>query len=127
MTSRSTGRPIATHPPTAVEHRNAVVAELAAVWSPRPAVTGPVAVELTFRLARPAGHHGTGRNAGQLRPSAPAWPACMPDLDKLARLVLDALVIAAVLGDDGQVVALRAVKHYADDGPPGTMLDVWAL
>lgn len=41
------------------------------------------------------------------------WPVKRPDLDKLARGVLDALVFGGVLGDDSQVVELRASKHFA--------------
>lgn len=38
------------------------------------------------------------------------------DVDNLSKFVLDALNKAAYL-DDSQVVALKAVKLYADDGP----------
>ena len=48
--------------------------------------TGPVELRLGFDLPRPAGHSGTGRNAGTVKPSAPTYPTVAPDLDKLTRL-----------------------------------------
>jgi hypothetical protein len=33
----------------------------------------PVWVLMTFALPRPKAHYGTGRNAGQVKPSAPTW------------------------------------------------------
>lgn len=78
---------------------------------------GPVAVDLAFRLPRPKGHYGSGRNARVLRPSAPLAPAGKPDLDKLVRAVFDALS-GLVWADDAQVVALYTEKLYADEGFP---------
>jgi Holliday junction resolvase RusA-like endonuclease len=80
--------------------------------------TGPVIVGIRFRLARPKGHYGTGRNAGQLRPSAPKVPDVKPDLDKLVRSTLDGMGEAGVWRDDAQVVGLWVVKEYATDTLP---------
>jgi crossover junction endodeoxyribonuclease RusA len=70
----------------------------------------PVAVELDFYLSRPKSHFGTGRNAQKIKESAPNWPG-RPDVDKLARAVLDALT-GLVIADDSTVVELRASKSY---------------
>jgi len=75
--------------------------------------TGPVKVELTFGMLRPKGHYRTGRNAHLLRVGAPARPAGKPDLDKLARAVLDGLTAGGAWKDDSQVVVLVAEKLYA--------------
>lgn len=84
----------------------------------RPTITGPVAVALTFVVARPKGHYGTGRNADRLKPSAPLYPAVKPDIDKTTRAVLDAITASGVWRDDSQVVELLARKDYArHDGP----------
>lgn len=80
--------------------------------------TGPVSLEATFTLKRPAGHYRTGANAGLLRDSAPAVPAVTPDLDKLVRSTLDALTLAGVWRDDSQVCELLVRKCY-----PGLGLD----
>ena len=44
---------------------------------------GPLYVEFTVLRKRGPGHFGTGRNAGKLLPSAPAYPATKPDAVKL--------------------------------------------
>lgn len=90
-------------------------------WTPP---TGSAIVTLTFYLPRPKGHYGTGRNAATLRPSAPAYPAVKPDVDKLQRSTLDALTTAGVLRDDAQVIDIRAVKRYADGRPAGASVRV---
>lgn len=72
---------------------------------------GPLDVSMTFYLARPKGHYGTGRNAALLKPSAPPFPAVKPDSLKLARGTEDALT-GIVWRDDAQVVDLRVQKLY---------------
>lgn len=74
----------------------------------------PIDLVVTFTLARPAKHWGTGRNAAVLKTSAPQYPTSYPDLDKLARAVGDALTKIAY-PDDAQIVDLIARKRYADD------------
>lgn len=80
----------------------------------------PVAVSVAFTLPRPA--------SGKLtRPSGRVG-----DVDKLARLVLDALESAGALADDAQVVELHASKHYPAPGPqalpwPGARIRITAL
>ena len=83
---------------------------------------GPVEVVLTFHVARPKGHYRTGRNAGLLRPGAPGYPASKPDIDKLARAVLDGLTEGGAWKDDGQVVRLVAVKEYGE--PAGAVITI---
>ena len=77
---------------------------------------GPVAVRLVFYVKRPKNHHGTGRNNGTLKPSAPKKPTTKPDLDKLIRAVLDAMT-GIIYDDDSMVVKLSAEKLYAEQIP----------
>lgn len=74
----------------------------------------PVDIELTFTLERPPSHYGTGRNANVLKDRAPAYPSThgTGDIDKLARLAIDALQDAGVLPDDAQVTDLLVRKRY---------------
>lgn len=72
---------------------------------------GPLRVDLDFYLPRPAGHFGTGRNAGSVKPSAPARPIVAPDVLKLARGTLDAME-SIVYRNDAQVVEGDARKFY---------------
>jgi crossover junction endodeoxyribonuclease RusA len=75
-------------------------------------LTGPVEVEMLFWIRRPKSHFGTGRNADTLKPNAPDYVPNRPDLDKLARAVLDAMQAASLLTDDSQVAVLTAQKRY---------------
>lgn len=86
-------------------------------------ITGPVAVSMTFYLARPAGHRS---KRGGLTPSAPALCFVRPDLDKLARNTGDALGVT-LLSEDSRIVRLSLEKRYADDGPTGARIVVEEL
>ena len=76
----------------------------------------PLGAEVTFTLPRPRSHYGTGRNEHVLKASAPAYPVTQNtgDVDKLARLILDALQDGprAVIPDDAAVIDLTARKRY---------------
>jgi crossover junction endodeoxyribonuclease RusA len=90
--------------------------------------TGPVDVQLRFRLARPKDHYRTGRNAHLLRDAAPEWPSARPDLDKLARAVLDGLTAGGAWHDDGQAAILHAAKQWATPGrPEGCIIEITSL
>ena len=91
--------------------RNAVAAAGAAAMHERELLVGAVALDVVFVFPRPRSHFGTGRNAGQLKPSAPIYCSTQPDLDKLVRAVGDAMS-GIVFRDDALVVELRARKHY---------------
>lgn len=73
---------------------------------------GPVAVTVTFTLPRP-----------KSLPRRRQFPATRPDVDKLARAVLDALT-GVVFRDDAQVVMLTAMKQYAVESPSGVQIVV---
>lgn len=74
-------------------------------------LTGPVRLDVVFYLARPKGHHGTGRNSGTVKRSAPEYPTVKPDTTKLLRAVEDALT-GTCWRDDAQVVVQTARKLY---------------
>jgi Holliday junction resolvase RusA-like endonuclease len=93
----------------------------AAAW---PMTERPVAVQVMFRLPRPKGHYGSGRNAHIVKASSPDYPAVKPDGDKLVRALLDALGEAGVWRDDAQVIEIYAIKVYADHDVPGARIDV---
>jgi crossover junction endodeoxyribonuclease RusA len=85
----------------------------------------PVRVEVTFWRVRPAGHYGTGRNAGIVKPSAPPYPTTVPDGDKMERATNDALKEAGVLHDDAQIVEMTWRKAWRDT--PGASLRIEVL
>lgn len=74
----------------------------------RPDKAQPVKVTLMFAVTRlPAAHN-------RQRPATRSAQKIGGDLDKLVRLVLDALESCRVLIDDAQVVELTASKVYTD-------------
>jgi len=101
----------------------------AVIWRTRQAcrppefpLLGPVQVIAVFVFPHPKGHYGTGKNAATVRPSAPRFPDVKPDLDKLARAVLDGLTQGGAFKDDAQVCELLCRKRY---GPrPGVVIMV---
>ena len=75
---------------------------------------GAVSVQATFYLPR----------RKSPRPKKQLWPDRRPDVDKLARSLLDALTNIA-FGDDNQVCDLFVRKVYAsEDHPPGVEVEV---
>lgn len=74
---------------------------------------GPLDVMFVFYRARPKGHYGSGRNAGVVKQSAPAFPTTRPDVLKLARAAEDALT-GVVWRDDAQIVDERLVKRWGE-------------
>lgn len=78
--------------------------------------SGPVEITATFHLDRP-----------KSRPKREQLPDRRPDIDKLARALLDGLTGVA-FKDDGQVVRLVLAKRYADNRhPPGVSVRVVEL
>jgi crossover junction endodeoxyribonuclease RusA len=70
-----------------------------------PLIDGPVAMHIVFTV---------------LRPARPKWsgPATRPDLDKLARAVLDGITDAGLWADDGRVTEFaRLAKVWPDADP----------
>jgi len=96
---------------------------------PHPPHTGPVEVNLTFRLRRPAAHHTGANRTRPVRESAPPYHTGKPDVDKLARAVLDAIDSTGIVYvDDAQVAVLAVGKLYASPGePPGVHITVRSL
>jgi Holliday junction resolvase RusA-like endonuclease len=92
--------------------KNLVATEAAKAWD-GPLLDGPLALEVAFYRPRPAAHFGTGRNAGVVKTSAPAYPTSRPDVTKLLRGVEDALT-GIVWRDDARVVRQRAEKFYGE-------------
>jgi crossover junction endodeoxyribonuclease RusA len=95
--------------------RHAVNDQARRTWT-SPPLTGPVVLELVFRLQRPASHPKRRRT----------WPvgARSGDVDKLARLAADALTGIAYL-DDAQIIDLHVTKDWAAAGePPGVTITI---
>ena len=77
-----------------------------------PSTDQPVYIHLLFRFRRPKGHYSA---KGELKASAPKSHITRPDIDKLARSVLDGIT-GTLIHDDSQVAFLVASKEYALPG-----------
>ena len=75
-------------------------------------IKGHVSIEVMFCMKRPKSHYGTGKNAGQVKLSAPYYHEGKEDLDNMCKFLLDCLNKEAFL-DDRQVVRLDATKMYS--------------
>lgn len=130
------GRPRATvqggrarvYTPTATsdwEHYAAL--ELRAAWEAKPPLTGPLGCEIVAVFAR------TAELLRKVRGSCkyPTWRlphAVKPDVDNIAKSVLDAIEKAGIIGDDKQIALLTVGKHYAMiDEKPCVEVRIWSL
>lgn len=86
----------------------AAVVEIARGHTDRALLDGPVCVWIEFHMKRP-----------QAKKRA-HWAPSRPDIDKLARNVLDALTDSGLIRDDAQVCRLNVEKRYADRTDPWT-------
>ena len=102
-----------THDNPHAQNWMAAVAQAARKTYHGPLLTGAVALEITFYRPRPAGHFGSGRNAGQLKPSAPRFPTTKPDNTKLRRAIEDAMS-GVIYRDDSQIVDGNDQKRYGE-------------
>jgi crossover junction endodeoxyribonuclease RusA len=91
-----------------------VTATARQAWADR-APLEHAAIDMEFVFPRPKSHYRTGKRASELRDDAPRHHTVKPDIDKLARAVLDALTWAAVLRDDSRVHTLTVGKRYGQD------------
>jgi len=118
------------YPEATKSYRNQMVDQLRAEWNGAPPHTGPVHIRITAWMPRPAAHWlpaNSRRTFPALRPGAPQQCCISPDLDKICRLVGDALQAAGILRDDRQIchwtTSRRWAGHYDDPGSLTIALD----
>ena len=79
-------------------------------------ITVPVSLTLRFYMPRPKSHFNSKRS---LKSTAPFYHAKKPDVDNMAKAVMDALTQLQVWQDDDQVVILKVGKYFANGGRTG--------
>jgi len=87
-------------------------------------IQGPIILNLMFFMPRPKSHFRTGRHAAVLKDSSPLRHIQTPDIDNLAKAVMDALSKAQVWGDDSQVTVLNSAKYWATKREPGVKITI---
>ena len=86
------------------------------------ATQAPVALTMTFRFRRPKSHFGAKGFKGQF---ADARHTQKPDLDNLAKAVMDALTDAGVWHDDAQVFHTVQTREWcAPNARPGVAIEI---
>ena len=84
----------------------------------------PVVIELRFAVPRPKSHSG----AKGLKTSAPEFHAGKPDVDNLAKLILDQITKnGRIWRDDSQVVSLRCDKFWTVGNEKGCSVMITEL
>ena len=86
----------------------------------------PLAVDIEFSMPRAKSHFRTGRFAGQLKGTAPRHHCSVPDVDNLAKFVLDSLN-TYLYRDDSVIVELHCRKFYSVDREGRTRVRVRRL
>ena len=81
--------------------------------APKEPISEAISLELTFYMARPRNHYGSGKNSECLKDSAPYYHSGRPDLDNLTKFVQDALN-KIYYRDDALICQLIASKVYSD-------------
>jgi len=98
--------------------RRRIRAGLVTAMRGREMFTGPLSMSVT------AIHPPLSGDRRVRRPSPFKWKATRPDVDNLAKIVMDAAQ-GIVFADDAQVCELIARKvHERQDGPPGVLVVV---
>lgn len=88
----------------------------------RPPLDGPLMAEVVFTLPKP-------KSSPKRRVS---YPCRKPDIDKLLRSTLDALVTGGVIADDSRIVRIEAAKAFPGEHikaltHPGAWVKVWGF
>jgi Holliday junction resolvase RusA-like endonuclease len=120
MKSYGRGRMVHSNHDRLTRWRNLVTLAGMQAWGNQDPIDGPCQVLISVYLPRPHGHYGTGRNAHQLKPSAPLYPHRKPDSDKL----IDAITASHIWTDDSRAVSVHLRKHYADRFNPGANITI---
>jgi len=93
-------------------------------WDP----SAPISLTATFRLLRPQGHYGSGKNSNRLKPSAPEFHTVKSDLDKQLRSVLDSIEQSGLVRGDQQICSINATKRWCvEPEVPGVLLTLISL
>jgi Holliday junction resolvase RusA-like endonuclease len=85
---------------------------------------GPLALDVTFTMPRPASHYGKKKGVALLKATAPHYHTTRPDATKLVRLIEDALS-GVVWTDDSRIAEQSARKVYG--ARPGAVIRIYRL
>jgi Holliday junction resolvase RusA-like endonuclease len=89
------------------------IARMLRLLAPKKMLEGPLRVDCYFYFSYLNNHYGTGRNAGRLKITAPAWKDTGKDRDNCDKLILDVLT-GMFFKNDSQICAGIIIKQYSE-------------
>ena len=93
-------------------------------FNPNKMLKGNIMLSITFYMPRPKSHYRTGRYKHLLKKDSPKLHIVKPDIDNLAKFVMDSLQ-GILWDDDSYICALEARKVYSDK--PRTEIEYWKI
>ena len=113
--------------PGTAEGWKSQIAIAAKPFIPATPFVNDVAIIIAFRFARPKAHYGSSKGVRHLKTTAPGWHLQKPDIDNLAKAVLDALTTIGMWHDDSQINNCTFLKVWCDEGQQGADVSITAL
>ena len=98
--------------------------DLAYEHKPEKPFNQPICVKINFYFSRPKSHFGTGKNADNLKDSAPIWCDKKPDIDNIQKFVYDSFK-GVFWTDDSLICRNENIKQYSNN--PRTEISIFTL
>ena len=92
--------------------------------APKEPFCGALAVAIRFYFTRPKSHFKTGKNSHIMKDTAPLWHTSKPDVDNMAKFLMDSLN-KIYWKDDSYIADCWITKQY--DDKPRTEIDITLL
>jgi len=74
----------------------------------------PMWLRMDFYFTRPKSHYGSGRNSNLIKNSAPYFHLQKPDVDNMAKCVMDVMTTIGFIKDDTHIVECIITKNWTD-------------
>ena len=92
--------------------------------APKEPFAVPVAIAIRFYFTRPKSHFKTGKNSHVMKDTAPLWHTSKPDVDNMAKFLMDSLN-KIYCKDDSNIADCWIIKQY--DDKPRTEIEITLL
>jgi len=92
--------------------------------APKEPFAVPLAVAIRFYFTRPKSHFKTGKNSHVMKDTAPLWHTSKPDVDNMAKFLMDSLN-KIYWKDDSYIADCWITKQY--DDKPRTEIEISLL
>ena len=92
--------------------------------APKEPFAVPLAIAIRFYFTRPKSHFKTGKNSHVMKDTAPLWHTSKPDVDNMAKFLMDSLN-KIYWKDDSYIADCWITKQY--DDKPRTEIDISLL